>query len=86
MAKLSKILELSTKSIVDQNNENLKLIAEIFEKVVEFIIQFNVMIGESEITANMVEAVNSLFQWTPSAIEAASSSRYDIKCANSTFI
>lgn len=76
MAKFSRIVALSTKSIVDQNKENLKLIAGIFEKVAEFIIQLDVMIGESRIVANIVETVNSLFQWTPSAIEAASSSRY----------
>ena len=76
MAKFSEIVALSTNSVVDQNKENLKLIAQIFEKVVDFIIQFDVMIGESEIITKIVETVNSLFQWTPSVIEAASSSRY----------
>lgn len=76
MAKLSEMVALSINSIVDQNKENLKLIAGIFEKVANFIIQFNVMLGEGEIIANMVETVNSLLKWTPSAIEAASSSRY----------
>lgn len=76
VAKFSEIVALSTNSVVDQNKENLKLIAQIFEKVVDFIIQFDVMIGESEIITKIVETVNSLFQWTPSVIEAASSSRY----------
>ena len=76
VAKFSEIVALSTNSVVDQNKENLKLIARIFEKVVDFIIQFDVMIGESEIITKIVETVNSLFQWTPSVIEAASSSRY----------
>ena len=76
MAKFSAIVALSTNSTVDQIKENLKLIAGIFEKVADFIIQFDVMIGESEIIATIVETVNLLFQWTPSAIEAASSSRY----------
>ena len=76
VAKFSEIVALSTNSIVDQNKENLKLIAGLFEKVADFIIQFDVIIGESEIIANIVETVNSLFRWTPSAIEAASSSRY----------
>ena len=78
MAKFLMIVALSTESIVDQNKENLKLIAGIFEKVADFIIDFDVMISESEIVANIVETVDSLFQWTPSAIEAASSSRYII--------
>ena len=77
MANFSEIVALSTDSVVDQNKENLKLIAEIFEKVADFIIQFDVMISESEIVANIVQIVNSLFKWTPSAIEAASSSRYE---------
>ena len=77
MAKFSEIVALSTDNVVDQNKENLKLIAEIFEKVADFIIQFDVMISESEIVANTVQIVNSLFKWTPSAIEAASSSRYE---------
>ena len=78
MAKFLMIVALSTERTVDQNKENLKLIAEIFEKVADFIIDFDVMISESEIVANIVEIVDSLFQWTPSAIEAASSSRYII--------
>ena len=78
MAKFLMIVALSTESIVDQNKENLKLIAGIFEKVADFIIDFDVMISESEIVANIAETVDSLFQWTPSAIEAASSSRYII--------
>ena len=77
MAKFSEIVALSTDSVVNQNKENLKLIAEIFEKVADFIIQFDAMISESEIVANIVQIVNSLFKWTPSAIEAASSSRYE---------
>ena len=78
MAKFLMIVALSTESTVDQNKENLKLIAGIFEKVADFIIDFDVMISESEIVANIVETVDSLFKWTPSAIEAASSSRYII--------
>lgn len=78
MAKFLMIVALSTESTVDQNKENLKLIAGIFEKVADFIIDFDVIISESEIVANIVETVDSLFQWTPSAIEAASSSRYII--------
>lgn len=78
VAKFSMIIALSTESAVDQNKENLKLIAGIFEKVANFIIEFDVMINESEIIANIVETVNSLFQWVPSAIEATSSSRYII--------
>ena len=78
VAKFLMIVALSTESTVDQNKENLKLIAGIFEKVADFIIDFEVMISESEIIANIVETVDSLFQWTPSAIEAASSSRYII--------
>lgn len=85
MAKFSRIVALSTKSIADQNKENLKLIAGIFEKVAEFIIQLDVMIGESGIVANIVETVNSLFQWTPSAIEAASSSRYTCRTQITSF-
>ena len=85
VAKFSRIVALSTKSIVDQNKENLKLIASIFEKVAEFIIQLDVMIGESGIVANIVETVNSLFQWTPSAIEAASSSRYTYRTQITSF-
>ena len=85
VAKFSRIVALSTKSIADQNKENLKLIAGIFEKVAEFIIQLDVMIGESGIVANIVEIVNSLFQWTPSAIEAASSSRYTYRTQITSF-
>lgn len=75
MAKFLGIVALSTNSMVDQNRENLELIAGIFEKVADFIIEFDVMIGESEIIANIVKTVNTLLQWTPSAVEAASSSR-----------
>ena len=76
VAKFSDIVALSTESRADQNKETLKLIARIFQKVTDFIIQFNVMIGESEIVENIVEMVNVLFQWNPSAIEVESSSRY----------
>jgi hypothetical protein len=78
VANFLMIVALSAESEVDQSKENLKLIAGIFEKVANFIIEFDVMISESEIIANIVETVNSLFQWVPSAIEAASSSRYII--------
>ena len=75
VAKFSDIVVMSKESRADQNKETLKLIAKIFQKITEFIIQVKVMIGESEIMEDIVGTVNALFQWNPSAIEVDSSSR-----------
>ena len=77
LTKFSDIVALSKDRAVDQTVENLKLIADIFEKVVSFITENSIPVNESWIVTNVVRTVDSLLQWTPTSIEAITSSRYN---------
>ena len=77
LTEFSDIVALSKDRVVDQTIENLKLIADIFEKVVSFIVENSVPVNEGQIVTNVVRTVDSLLQWTPTSMEAATSSRYN---------
>lgn len=79
VSEFSDIVALSKDRAVDQTVENLKLIADIFEKVVSFIVENSVLVNESMIVTNVVRTVDALLQWTPTSIEATTSSRYVYK-------
>ena len=76
LTEFSDIIALSKDRAVDQTVENLKLIADIFEKVVTFIVEYSVPVNDSQIVTNVVRTVDSLLQWTPTSVEATTSSRY----------
>ena len=76
MTEFSDVVALSKDRAVDQTADNLKLIADILEKVIGFITENSIPVNERGIVTNVVRTVDSLLQWTPDAVGAATSSRY----------
>ena len=58
----------------------MKLIADIFGNVADFIVENRVEVSDGGIGTNVVLAVGSLVQWSPTAIEATTGSRYSNIC------